>query len=276
MRYILRQYIFLLLLISCLVLPVSAEQEIFVIDHADLLTDAEEMTLQETISDLRWIYEMDIVILTEQSLNGNRPQDHADDYYDFNGYAEDGLLFLLSMEERDWYISTCGVARYALTDYGIQQVGETAVPYLAEGSYFEAFEVFLAALPEYFDAYLAGSSMDGYADYSGDYYHGDQEEILYYEEPFTPSLFVAVLIGLVAAAISVLVMRLSMNTRKPQKNATVYMKQHSYALTQHRDLFLYSNVSKVRRQQNNNSSGGGSSVHHSSSGRSHGGGGGKF
>lgn len=276
MRYILRQFILLLILISCLVLPVSAEEEIFVIDHADLLTDTEEMALQETISDLRWIYEMDIVILTEQGLNGKRPQDHADDYYDFNGYAEDGLLFLLSMEERDWYISTCGGARYVLTDYGIQQVGEAVVPYLAEGSYFEAFELFLAALPKYFDAYVSGSPIDGYADYSGDYYHGDQEEILYYEEPFTPSLFVALLIGVVAAAISVLVMRLSMNTRKPQRNASVYMKQHSYALTQHRDLFLYSNVSKVRRQQNNNSSGGGSSVHRSSSGRSHGGGGGKF
>ena len=54
------------------------------------------------------------------------------------------------------------------------------------------------------------------------------------------------------------------------------MVKGSWKLTQHRDLFLYSNVSKVRKQDPPKNSGGGSSVHRSTSGRSHGGGGGKF
>lgn len=118
-----------LLLLPSLFLSVGAEQQ-YVIDNADLMSSSEEAALEEKAQALRQEYGMDVVILTVDSLDGKRPQEYADDYYDYNGYANDGVLFLLSMEERDWYISTKGNAIYALTDYGIQQVGESALPYL--------------------------------------------------------------------------------------------------------------------------------------------------
>lgn len=266
----------ILLLIPVLVLTVSAQQADFVIDNADLFSDSEESSLENTISDLRATYQMDIVILTENSLNGVRPQDHADDYYDRHSYAVDGMLFLLSMAERDWYISTCGNAIYALTDYSIQAVTEEVIPYLSEGNYYGSFDAFLQELPEYLDAFEAGKPIDGQADYSGDYYQGDQEEVIYYEEPFVPSFEVALLCGIVVAAVCVLIMRLGMITIKRQHRAGAYINKNSYRLTTQRDIFLYSKTSKVRKPENNSSSGGGSSVHLSSSGRSHGGGGGKF
>ena len=144
-------------------------------------------------------------------------------------------------------------------------------------SYGSGFQMFMEALPEYFEAYQNGTPLDGYADYSGDYYHGDQEEVVYYEEEFTPSVELSFLLGLVVAGISVLIMRIGMNTKRPRRSAAGYMQENSFQMRQQQDLFLYSNVSKVRRQENKPSgSGGGSSVHSSSSGRSHGGGGGKF
>ena len=267
--------LFALLLLPCLVLCARAAQTQYVIDHADLLNETEEKVLEDGISRLRNLFDIDIVILTEESLQGARPQDHADHFYDSQGYREDGLLFLLSMEERDWYITTSGDAVYALTDYGIQSIGEEVVPYLAAGSYYEAFDAFLAELYDYFGAFQDGAPVDGYADYSGDYYHADQDEVIYYEEPFTPSFGLALFIGIAAAGITVLIMRIGMNTKRPQKSAAMYMDQDSYRVTEHRDMFLYSNVSKVRKQQSS-SSGGGSSVHRSSGNRSHGGGGGKF
>ena len=220
---------------------------------------------------------MDVVILTVDSLGGKRPQEYADDYYDYNGYADDGLLFLLSMEERDWYISTKGNAIYALTDYGIQQVGESALPYLKNGDYYGAFDAFLGALPTYFSAYSDGSPIDGYADTSGDYYHGDQEDVVYYEQPRHVSIWISIVIGAVVGGITVLIMRACMNTKRPQRSAGSYLNDSSYHLRTNQDLFLYSNVTKTRIQQESSSSGGGgSSVHTSSSGSSHGGGGGKF
>ena len=267
-----------LLLISVLLVPVFADQYEYVIDNADILTDTEERVLNDGILRLQQIFSIDIVILTEPSLYGDLPQNHADSYYDSHGYQEDGILFLISMEEREWYISTCGDTIYALSDYGIQCIGEDMLPYLASGAYYDAFDTFLADLYDYLEAFRAGTPIDGFADYSGDYYHGDRENVLYYEEPFTPSFPLSLLIGLVIGLVTVLIMRSAMNTRRPQRTASEYMARDSFRVTGHQDLFLYSNISKVKKPQNNTGShsGGGSSVHRSSGGRSHGGGGGKF
>lgn len=265
---------FSLLLCICVIFPVSA-QTASVIDGAGLLYSDEIATLEEKTEELKDIYGIQAVILTVDSLNGIRAQDYADTYYDQADYDEDGVLFLLAMAEREWYISTSGSMIYALTDYGIQQIGEGTVAYLANEQWFEGFCYFLEQLPEYIHAFETGNPIDGYADFSGDYYHGDQEEILYYEEEFTPSFLVSLLCGIVVAGIILLVMRLSMNSKRPQRCASVYMKEGSWKLTQHRDLFLYSNVTKTRKQDSPKTSGG-TSVHRSSGGRSHGGGGGRF
>ena len=271
-----------LLLIS-LSLCVSASSALpMVIDQAELLDSTEESTLEETARQLRNEFNMDIVLLTVDSLDGKTAQNYADAYYDDHGYGYgengSGILFLLAMEEREWYISTCGDAIYALTDYGIQQIGESVVMYFSDGDYEAGFHAFLTMLPDYLNAYETGSPVDGQADYSGDYYHSERDSVVYYEEEYSPSIFLSVVIGAVTALVVILIMRATMNTRRKQYGASSYMKAGSFHLRRHQDIFLYSNVSKVRRQQNNSSHGGGvgSSVHRSSGGRSHGGGGGKF
>lgn len=268
-----------ILIFAGLTLNVSAASDLpLVVDNAGLLSPQEEIALEDKALSLGTEYGMDIVILTADRLDGKRPQNYADDYYDEHGYGDSGILFLLAMEEREWYISTCGDAIYALTDYGIQELGDTVVPYLSNGEYSKAFTVFLDTLPYYLDSYQDGAPVDGYADYSGDYYHGDRETVVHYEQKRSPNFLLSLVLGIAAAAVTVLIMRASMNTKRMQHSACDYMKPGSFHLRTHQDIFLYSNVSKVRRQQNNNSGhgGGGSSVHTSSGGRSHGGGGGKF
>ena len=268
--------VLILLFLPALLVPgFASETHTRIVDEAGLLTDSEISALETKAQSLMEQYGMDVVVLTVDALEGTRAQDVADDFYDHNGYGDDGVLFLLAMEEREWYISTAGNGIYALTDYGIQQVGFVMIPYLSEGDYYGAFDVYYDELPMYFDALEKGAPIDGYADYSEDYYHGDQEEVVYYEEEFSPSLLLSLVIGLVVAGISLLIMRASMNTKRQQHSAGEYVKAGSYQLHRQQDLFLYSNVSKVRRQQSS-SSGGGSSVHSSSGGRSHGGGGGRF
>ena len=264
------------LIISCIAFPVYAQTVSHVVDDASLLLTEEVNILEEKASDLEVRYGIHAVVLTVDSLGGSRAQDYADDYYDNAGYGDDGVLFLLAMAEREWYISTSGTLIYALTDYATQQLGEEVIPYLAEEQWYNGFCAFLDSLPAYLDAYENGTPIDGYADYSGDYYHGDQEEIVYFEEEFTPYFPLSLLCGIAIAGIVVLIMRFSMNTKRPQHSASVYMQDGSWNLTQHQDLFLYSNVTKTRKQEPPKSSGGGSSIHRSSGGRRHGGGGGKF
>lgn len=277
-----------LLLLGCLILPVSAASERpMVVDGAGLLTESERANLEEKAQSLRDTYEMDVVILTVETLDGMSAQNLADGFYDDNGYGYDetgsGVLYLLAMAEREWYISTCGDAIYALTDYGIESIGEDMLPDLSEGRYYEAFDTYLDLLPGYFDAFRQGTPVDGYAGNSGDYSPGTREEVVHYRPEksvnYGARFLVALVIGIVAAGVTILIMRSSMNTKRMQYSAVDYMKPGSFNLYRHQDLFLYSHVSKTRRPQNNDSGhhgGGGSSVHTSSGVRSHGGGGGKF
>lgn len=259
----------------------AAENLLMVVDNANLLSEEECTALEELAQTVRSEYELDVVILTIDSLNGSQAQYYADDFFDQQGYGYgtygDGVLLLLAMEEREWYISTCGNTIYALTDYGIQKLGEEAVWYFSEGDYYGGFSAFLNSLPRYLDAFSNNVPVDGYADYSDDYYHGDLEETVYYEESTTPNLFLSLVIGATAAAIVIIFMRNSMNTKKLQVGAADYMESGSFHVYTHQDMFLYSNIHKTRRQEPSGGSvGGGSSVHRSSGGRRHGGGGGRF
>lgn len=267
--------LFLLLLLPCLILSVGAENPL-VVDNANLLSPGEIDQLETMAQVIRDTYGIDPVILTVNSLEGLSAQDYADSFYDSNGYGDDGVLFLLAMEEREWYISTCGSCIYALTDYGIQQLGENTVWFLSDGDYCRGFESFLSELPVYMTAYESGKPLDGYADNSGGYAPGTREETVYYEDSRSPNLLLSLLIGVSSAAVAVGIMRASLKTNRPRHSAADYMNRNSYHLHTHQDMFLYSSVTKTRRQQNSSSGGGGSSVHRSSGGRSHGGGGGRF
>lgn len=253
----------------------------WVVDNAGLLSDEELYSLTEQIRSLRDALELEIVIVTTYGTDGKGAQSYADDFYDKNGYgygeSNTGILLLLDMEQREWYMSTCGDAIYIFTDFGLDQLGQTILPWLSQGDYYQAFRCWLEALPEYAEAYRDSSPIDGYVqpdEYDSPY--GD--EIYYYDDhvgiriqPFP----IALVIGLVAAAITILVMRSRMNTARLQSGAVDYLKEGSFHLRQRSDMFLYSRVSRTARPKNT-SSGGGSSVHRSSGGVSHGGRGGRF
>ena len=274
-----------LMLLSAFVISVAASEPAApsVVDNACVLDSEEIGTLTEKASDLRNRYDMDVVILIVTDLGGKSAQDYADDYYDDNGYGVgadfSGVLLLIATESRDWWISTCGDAIYALTDYGIESIFSDFSGYLSVNNYYLAFETYLDCLPEYFDAYYDGNPIDGH---SGNYYGpgsyspGDAEDIIYYDEDSfgITDILISLAVGCGISGIAVWIMSAQMNTKRPQNSAANYLKQGTYRLHGHSDLFLYSNVTKVRRQEN--SSSGGSSVHRSSGGRSHGGGGGKF
>ena len=282
--------LFCFLLLFSTSLPVAASSP-KIIDDAGLLTPEQVDLLEAKATALVDEYQMDVVIVTVWSLDGKSSEAYADDYFDYNGYGIgeefSGILLLLSMEYRDWAISTCGETIYALTDYSIQSVFSQISSYLAADEYYNAFNCYLDALVPYFKSYKAGDPIDGYAgEYSGPgiYTPGASDDTVYYDElKYTPNwygkkILTALLAGTVVATIALGIMRSQMNTARQQRGATSYMNSGSYNLKIQRDMFLYSNVRKVRRQESSSggSRGGGSSVHRSNSGRSHGGGHGKF
>ena len=98
--------LFSLILIVCMTTAISAASMPRLVDGADLLTDSEEITLLSMLGEISERQMLDVVIVTTNTLEGKSPMAYADDFYDYNGYgfgaSYDGVLLLVSMEDRDW------------------------------------------------------------------------------------------------------------------------------------------------------------------------------
>lgn len=253
-----------LLLAVALAAPVLASPP-RVVDDADLLTTEEEQTLIATLDAVSVKHGVDVAIVTVSSLGGKSARDYADDYYDINGYGlgagDDGILLLIGMETRDYYITTHGYGITALTDAGIEYVSSCFRPYLSSGDWAQAFDVYATEC----DALIARAKA------------GDPYDVHDVKAPFpvAQSIGISLVVGLVAALIVTGILKGQLKSVRRQTAANSYVRQNSLHITASHDRFLYRNVSR-RAKPKDTGGGGGSSVHTSSSGRSHGGGGGKF
>lgn len=238
-----------------------------VVDMAELLSDSEKTALLSKLDEISKRQKLDIVVLTVNTLDGKTPRDYADDFYDYNGYGfgenKDGILLLVSMEDRDWWISTTGYGITALTDAGIEYISEKFLSDLSDGDYAQAFTTYAELCDQFITQAKTGESYDT----------GNMPK-----EPFNVAwnILVAFVIGLVVAVIVTSIMKKQLKTVQLKSEANNYVKANSMILTENRDLFLYNQVSRRARPKETDNSSGGSSTHTSSSGSSHGGGGGKF
>lgn len=267
-----------LLLSAVSVIPAFAEGDLpRLVDMADLLSDSEESDLLDRLDEISERQQVDIVVVTVDSMEGETAMVYADDFYDYNGYGfgadRDGIILLISMSERDWYISTRGYGIRAITDAGREYISEQFVSYLSAGDYAAAFTNYAKLC----DDFITQAK-------TGDPYDIDNLP----DESFEPvwgllcSLVVAFIISLIATG----VMKGQLKSVHSQSAADNYIKQGSLQLTKKNDLFLYKHVDRRKKPENNSSSSssssrssgssGGSRTHTSSSGATHGGGGGKF
>ncbi len=269
------------LLIILMLLPFSANaQSRYVIDNADLMTQEQEAALSNVLEALSAQYGFDAVALSVNTLDGKTPMEYADDYYDYNGYKEDGCLFLISMEDRDWWISTKGFGITAITDYGIKVIESEVVPYLSSGDYFGGYQEYASLVASFVVEAKNGTPYDTnheYTNSSGYTYSNNSSDYSDEEDGdfAVGSLIISFIVAVIIAAIIVGMVKSSYKPVRFKASAQDYLVDGSLNVTGSYENFLYSNVSKTEIQSSS-SSGGGSSTHSSSSGSSHGGGGGKF
>ena len=147
-----------LLLCAIPAFAVNGEEETLVIlgdeggpsrldDQADLLTDEEEAVLLADLNEASQRLQFDMVVVTAAETDGKTSEEYADDYYDNNGFGfgadRDGVLLLVNMEEREWWISTCGYGTVVLDDDYIDQIGYDITPSMSDGEFLNAFELFV-------------------------------------------------------------------------------------------------------------------------------------
>lgn len=256
-----------------LILSVSAYDASLprVVDRTGTFSAQETGRLDSISEEFRREYSMDCVIMLINSLGGKTPEAYADDAYDEGGYGmgndNSGILFLISVGDREVYISTCGEAIDYIDDYEIERILDDMMYSLSDGEWCDAFSAGVDAagrMIERPNGNPDGCGM-GPADYGEDSFSTGER------------LLVVFIVPAVIGGIAVGVMCYMMNNVRGKYAAADYAVKGSFALSGALDIFLSRHVTKTpRAEQNSGSHGGGGSTHISSGGISHGGGGRHF
>ena len=259
-----------LLMVGMMAAPAFAASKPLVVDKADLLTDLEEQQLSAKLQAIQRDQNFDAVILTVDDLDGQSAMSFADDYFDYQGYGQgaeqDGCLLLLDMEDREWYLSTSGFGIDAITDAGRDYMSEQFLPYLRNGDYYNGFDQYTNLVNEFVVQAKTGQPYD-----TGNLPKGDP--------PIAMGLGAGGIFGLIAAKLKMGRDKSQLKSKHHKTGAREYISHNPGAITvdEATDMFLFTNVTRVRIETPKAvGGGGGSTVHTSSSGHTHGGGGGHF
>lgn len=241
------------------------------VDDADLLSSSEADALLAKLNEISERQSFDVVIVTVDSLQGKTATAYADDFYDYNGYGvgknNDGILFLISMGERQWAISTCGYGIPAFTDAGQAYMVEKFKPYLSNGEYAEAFNIFADLCDRFVTQARNGEPYD--------VGHMPRRPLSSY---LWKTIVVGIFLGLVVAFVhgGIAKKAVAGGVAKGPRRAAAYVVNESLRLTIDRETYLRSRIVSHYNPPSNSGGGGGSSTHTSSSGTSHGGSSGSF
>ena len=215
---------------------------IYVSDHG-VLSPQEEDLLNEQIYEVVSKYRIYIQIKVIDSLGGKSAQRYADKYYDdylIHQADGNGILLLIALQDREWAVTTNGETVKVITNNDIDMIMEDVLPDLSAGNYYAAFSAFINGVEREYRYYTPGAEQDG----------------------FSPLqiLIVSLISGSVIGGITILIMRSTMKSTRPQRSAVSYLQNGSYRLTQCADLYLYSRTTRTAKPKNNSSgsSGGGS------------------
>ena len=243
----------------------------YVNDYANLLSDSEELELNKKLLAFKNRYGIDAVIVTTNSTNGMNIREYADDFYDYNGYGKDGILIVLDMSDRSWWFQFKGIYEERISDKEMNSIIDLIIddmmPYLRNGDYYKAFEIYAEDAEYYTNKIINGDVIDY------------EPEVIRFG---LTNIAVSALLGVFVSLATMLVLKGQLKSVSRQRLAHNYVVGNSFMLTGASDLFVNRHVTRSRRPEPTRSSGGGggysggSSTHTSSSGSSHGGHGGHF
>ncbi len=256
-----------------------------VYDEADLLSSEEEARLRDILAEASANSGAEILVAAFDDMGDYGYYDmmqFADNYVESHDLGANSVALVLSMAERDFWITTSGECIDLITDAGIESIEDYMLSYLKSGDYYNGFAAFSARCETLITEGRNGNIYD-YTDGSAPEGYPETDFEAQHEFPAARSGIISTVLGALAALFSTSSMKSSLKSVSSKSNAASYAISDSMNLLNQDDVFLYSNVSAVPRPKNTDSSGGsrgghsgGSTIHVSPGGISHGGGGGKF
>ena len=237
-----RLLIFLLAFVL-LAVPVSAA--------GNLVNDGEGLLSYEEAAELEQVYgsytDFTPVMVTVDSFGGRTAESFAGRFYDQMGYPYDGILYLVSLAEGQWYILTNGACHDRISDRDAEAMGEQLVELLRDGDYYEAFEAF----PQLAQQIMSETSVS--------HYGGVDAPVAVVSKNYGKTIAICMGVGMLIGLIAVAIMASMMKTVRSQSGAADYVRSGSMHLTNQRDIFLYSHVTRTPKPKSNSSGSSGGS-----------------
>ncbi|MDO4960229.1 MAG: TPM domain-containing protein [Eubacteriales bacterium] len=103
-------------------------------DTGDLYSAELKDKIEEVLAGVSNDTGFDTVIVTTDGFSGKSAESYADDIYDEAGFAEDGVLFVLNMTDRELYVSTSGMAIRYLTDDRLDTIYDNIIAQIQQGN----------------------------------------------------------------------------------------------------------------------------------------------
>ncbi len=265
-------------------------------DDADLFSEYEESEIQTAIDDFSEEKNYSLIVVTTEFTSGVSSEEYADDYYDYlidnEGLQENGLLFLIDMDNRNVWISTCGECQLAYNDSEIDTIIDSGYDSLVNGDYAQCILEMTeearntdTVIDENEDYYITDDSMFGDSFFSGstveingkkyivsddgewipveddnninDYYYDDYEYTVTTKKSFSLSdALIYIIVGLAAGGIAVFFVK---NRYKNLGKGDEFNSDDVVLnVTASNDTIISRNVVTTRIPRNNNNHHGGS------------------
>lgn len=226
--------------------------ERYIYDEANLLTDEEEMELENLARKVRSQLNVFIAIITKE--DGTDVADYASEFYQriaAQGIT-DALILTVDMEVREFYFVTHNRADELLYDDELDELYDTLGSYLSAEDFFTAFHAFISAAHDYMlvpdmDESRTG---EGYSANPISTSGGTTEDNIFYL--WWVQLIIA---GLIAAGI-VGYMAYTAGGKVTVTEGT-YLDHATSKIRSRRDIYLRTVVTKTKRTKSSNHSGGG-------------------
>lgn len=250
------------LLLTCFAVSAMATNAnlYYVTDTAGVFTESEKAELEQRAEAISEKYQVGVYIIVLEDFkkyaNANQVWDATREIYDNEnlGWGEDnaGAVMLLSMAERDYALDFYSSrAQKAFTEAGQDRLEDRVLGYFRNNNYYGGFKEYLNVCDEYLEAAAQGHPIG-----EGERSSADEKDGIG---------FLAVLPGIIAAALTGVIMSSSMHTAKEQHDADVYAVEGSLNIRRRSDMFLHRTVTRTPRESSSGSSHGSS---HSSGGHS--------
>ena len=255
-----RKRFFAILLALSIILSIAAAPAVYasetyyVADAAGVFTDDQWLDLNDRAYAISEKFGLDVaIIIIDEKSDDDSAEEWAQYMFEAlefgRGADRSGIVFFISVNDRESAIVAHGYGNTAFTDHGKDVMFDKyIVPLLKDDKYYEASSIFLDKAEEFLALAEAGTPFD---------VDTDEEYIAQNAKNAAGAkVAVTIIIPLIVSLIICMVWRSHMKSARKATEADSYIPSNGFDLSLQEDSFLYRTTTSRKIERSSNSSGG--------------------